>query len=99
LVPKDKAYVALNALIQGSAADVMKQALIISGESLSNYNAYPILTVHDEIVAETPTENAEACLLALQGAMSAAARALVPDGSLDLKAEGIICHGSYAEAK
>ncbi len=99
LVPKDKAYVALNALIQGSAADVMKQALIISGASLSNHNAYPILTVHDEIVAEVPTENAEACLLALQSAMSEAARALVPDGSLDLKAEGIICHGSYAEAK
>ena len=99
LVPKDKAYVALNALIQGSAADVMKQAMINAGEALDYLDAYPILTVHDEIVAEVPTEQAEEGLNVLKGAMAQAAVDLVPDGSLNLIAEGVVCHESYAEAK
>jgi DNA polymerase I-like protein with 3'-5' exonuclease and polymerase domains len=99
IVPKDKAYVALNALIQGSAADVMKQAMIRAATALGTINAYPVLTVHDEIVAEVPTNQADLGLGLLQDAMSAAAKDLVPDGSLNLTASGVICHESYAEAK
>lgn len=99
LVPKDKAYVALNALIQGSAADVMKQAMINAADALDYLGGYPILTVHDEIVAEVPTADVDEGLSALKGAMAQAARDLVPDGSLNLIAEGTICHESYAEAK
>ena len=99
LVPADKSYVALNALIQGSAADVMKQALINAADRLAWAGGYPILTVHDEIVAEVPTNAAEESLLVLQEAMSSASTDLVPDGSLNLTAEGVVCHESYAEAK
>lgn len=99
LVPKDKAYVALNALIQGSAADVMKQAMINAGKALTYFDGYPILTVHDEIVAEVPTDAADEALNVLKGAMAQAALDLVPDGSLNLVAEGVVCHESYAEAK
>lgn len=98
-VPKDKAYVALNALIQGSAADVMKQAMINAYDALYYVEGYPILTVHDEIVAQIPSPQATSGLSILQGAMAQAAKDLVPDGSLDLKAEGVICRNSYAEAK
>jgi DNA polymerase I-like protein with 3'-5' exonuclease and polymerase domains len=99
IVPQDKAYVALNALIQGSAADVMKQAMIIAADGVGYLGGYPILTVHDEIVAEVPTEKADTCLQVLKNCMAAAATTLVPDGSLELKAEGVVCHESYAEAK
>ena len=92
-------YVALNALIQGSAADVMKQAMILSADWLEPLDAYPILTVHDEIVAEVPTEKADAGLQILKDAMAEAADTLVPDGTLALKAEGVVCQESYAEAK
>lgn len=99
IVPKDKSYVALNALIQGSAADVMKQAMINVAHSLTALGGYPILTVHDEVVAEVPTSLAEEGLERVQKAMAQAASDLTPDGSLSLKAEGVICHESYAEAK
>lgn len=99
IVPKDKSYVALNALIQGSAADVMKQAMINVAHSLTALGGYPILTVHDEVVAEVPTTLAEEGLERVQNAMGRAATDLAPGGSLVLKADGVICHESYAEAK
>lgn len=99
IVPKDKSYVALNALIQGSAADVMKQAMINVAHSLTALGGYPILTVHDEVVAEVPTSLADEALERVQKAMAQAASDLVTDGSLSLQAEGVICHESYAEAK
>jgi DNA polymerase I-like protein with 3'-5' exonuclease and polymerase domains len=99
IVPKDKAYVALNALIQGSAADVMKQAMINVGVGLTALGGYPILTVHDEVVAEVPTGLADEGLDRVKKAMAQAALDLVPDGSLILSAEGTVCHGSYGEAK
>lgn len=99
LVPKDKSYVALNSLIQGSAADVMKQAMINAADALQHIGGYPVLTVHDEIVAQVPDQYAEDGLTILQAAMAQASLDLVTDGSLDLRATGVICHGSYAEAK
>jgi DNA polymerase-1 len=98
-VGKDKAYVALNALIQGSAADVMKQAMVNAADALDYIGGYPILTVHDEIVAQIPEKYAEDGLTILQAAMAQAAIDLVPNGKLDLRASGVICLNSYAEAK
>lgn len=98
-VPEDRSYVALNALIQGSAADVMKQAMCNVSTALTSLGGYPILTVHDEVVAEVPTGLAEEGLERVQTAMSKAAGDLVADGSLVLTAEGKVCHESYAEAK
>lgn len=50
-----KAYVALNRLIQGSAADVMKQALVLAYEG--GYFDTMRLTVHDEIVGDVTTQD------------------------------------------
>jgi DNA polymerase-1 len=57
---------AVNMPIQGTAADVLKRAMIDVHAALGKYNAgrpYParmILTVHDELVFEAPRDDAEA---------------------------------------
>ena len=49
----------LNSPIQGSAADGLKLALIKLWETRHMVNAYPVLTVHDEIVIEAPKEQTQ----------------------------------------
>jgi|GEM_PF-313679 len=49
----------LNSPIQGSAADGLKLALIKLWETRHKVDAYPVLTVHDEIVIETPKEQVQ----------------------------------------
>lgn len=93
-VNKDKSYVGLNALIQGSAADIMKLAVTAVAEATDTFGAYPVLFVHDEIVVETPTEEASRVLLVTKAAMEAA-HTLTPS----LKVTGCIAHNNYAEAK
>lgn len=92
-IPTDKGYVGLNYLIQGSASDIMKRALILTSERLAVHGAYPLLPVHDEILAECPIENAEPALRELECAMVDAC----PE--IPMKVEGVICHNSYAEGK
>jgi DNA polymerase-1 len=53
-VNKDKAYVGLNALIQGTASGVMKSGLIEAAERLKALEGYPLLVVHDEGLFEVP---------------------------------------------
>ena len=53
-VPKREAYKALNSLIQGCAADLMKTALIDVDTMLREQDAgHLLLTIHDELVVET----------------------------------------------
>jgi DNA polymerase-1 len=53
-VPKHEAYKALNSLIQGCAADLMKTAMIDVDRMLKERAAgHLLLTIHDEIVIET----------------------------------------------
>lgn len=55
VIAKDKAYVGLNALIQGTAADIMKQALVnIEEEFEDEPEVSLLLVVHDEAVLECP---------------------------------------------
>lgn len=68
-VSKEKAYVGLNALIQGSAADVMKLAVVKLCEEAEKYGGRFVLVVHDEAVVEVPTGQAEVCLEAVRSAM------------------------------
>lgn len=50
---------AVNAPIQGSAADIIKLAMIKVEEALQNYRTRMILQVHDELVFDAPKEELE----------------------------------------
>ncbi len=97
-VPYDKAYVGLNALIQGSAADIMKYAMVQVHEYIQTIGGYILLTVHDEIVCEVPTDVADKALDEICARMRSAQN-LAAKGGLELKVAGTVCHGSYSEAK
>jgi len=61
-VPRALSYKAINAIIQGAAAAIMKRALIACGKLIREFNAgrpgkrpaRMLLTVHDEILFEIP---------------------------------------------
>lgn len=92
-VDPDKSYVGLNALIQGTAADVMKQGLANAAAALEPFDAYPLLVIHDEILAECPAEHGDTALEALKQAMVEATDKFV------LKVDGKVCVNSFAEGK
>ena len=50
---------AVNHPIQGSAADVIKIAMLQLHEALANFRARMVLQVHDELVLEVPNEELE----------------------------------------
>ena len=54
----DKTHAAVNYLIQGGCADVMKLALNEVRDLLLGHKTRPVLTIHDEIVFEGPEEEA-----------------------------------------
>lgn len=56
-VDPDAAYKGLNACIQGSAADMFKQALVRLAHA--GFDDYMVVPVHDEIVVSVPEEDAE----------------------------------------
>ena len=97
-VPKDKAYVGLNALIQGSSADIMKVAMARTAKNLEPVGAFPILVVHDELVVETPTDRGDKTLDILMDSMVSAGD-IVPDNKLALAVDGTIAYNNYGEAK
>lgn len=59
---------AVNSLIQGSAADLIKRAMIRLNESLPD-DMQMILSVHDELVTLTPEDRAEECVALVREAM------------------------------
>jgi DNA polymerase-1 len=93
-VNKDKSYVGLNALIQGSAAEIMKQGIINVAAAVKHLDAVPVLFVHDEVVLECPTVHAQECLRLTQDAMTAAW-----DLNPSLGVSGSICFNNYGEGK
>jgi len=63
---------AINAPIQGTAADIMKSAMIAVDKVLAenpDWGARLLLQVHDELVLEAPTEHAETVTEAVVTAM------------------------------
>jgi len=58
-IPGDKAYRSVNTLIQGSAADLLKQAMVRLKPIFSTTSATPLLTIHDEIDFEIPWDAVE----------------------------------------
>ncbi len=93
-VPRDKPYVALNTIIQGTAADLMKLAMIAAAPVLARYGYRLRLVVHDELVAEGPAHLADEALAAMIDAMENA-YPLRPA----LKATGSWSTDSYGKAK
>ncbi len=70
----------LNSPIQGTGADVLKQALARLWTHRSAVpSAVPVLAVHDEIVIEVDAGEAEAAAKWLRGHMEAAGQGVVPD--------------------
>jgi DNA polymerase I len=73
--------VAVNLPVQGSAADILKQAMIDTHAGLSSVaggRARMILTVHDELLFEAPSESADEVAAAVRSLMEGAVTLRVP---------------------
>lgn len=93
MVDKAKAYVGLNALIQGTAAEIMKQGLVNVNEVVAPLGGTPLLVVHDEVVVECPTAAAEEICAVMPDALNSA---FIMDPPLAV--EGGIVTTNYSEA-
>ncbi|HLF69494.1 MAG TPA: DNA polymerase I [Actinomycetota bacterium] len=69
---------ALNAPIQGSAADILKLAMVKTDEALRGFDARMVLTVHDELVFEAPTKEVDRVAVAVKEAMESVVDLDVP---------------------
>ena len=88
--------IALNAPIQGTAADIMKAAMLRVERALAkdHPSARMLLQIHDELIVECPQEEAETVCALLTREMAAAAAGL----PVPMPAEAGFGH-SWAEAK
>ena len=70
---------AINAPIQGSAADIIKRAMIRLPDALAseNLSASMLLQVHDELIFEVPDEQAETAKQVIIGVMQSAHQPVV----------------------
>lgn len=93
VVNSDKSYVGMNALIQGSAADIMKSGLVNVAKAVDELKAYVLLVVHDEVVVEVPKEVADECLIRTEQALIDAY-----DLSPKLAVTGKVVTTNYADA-
>jgi DNA polymerase-1 len=59
-------YQALNALCQGSAADLLKDRAVAAAQAVRQFGGYLLLTIHDELVFEVPKERVEEAAAALR---------------------------------
>ncbi len=69
---------ALNAPIQGSAADVIKKAMIELDPKLVPYQAQMLLQIHDELVIEVPDEHLDAVAEVTRNVMEEVVQLRVP---------------------
>ena len=69
---------AINAPLQGSAADIIKLAMIAVEKQLQGSQAKMLLQVHDELIIETPTEIAQTTATKLKHIMENVAHLSVP---------------------
>jgi DNA polymerase-1 len=68
---------AINAPIQGTAADVIRRAMIRMPEAIKGLPARMLLQVHDELLFEVPEAAVEDTIAAARSVMEAAARPVV----------------------
>lgn len=69
---------AVNAPIQGSAADIIKIAMIKIDEALKGYKTKMLLQVHDELVFDAPKEELDAVRPIIENLMQTAITTKVP---------------------
>lgn len=69
---------AINAPLQGTAADIIKRAMIAVDAALQGTNARMLLQVHDELLVEAPAAEAEALAPHLKRTMEQVAALSVP---------------------
>ena len=71
--------IAMNAPIQGTAADIMKIAMLSIQEKTSKYESTNlILQIHDEIIVQTPKETSEEVMTIVKTEMESASKLKVP---------------------
>lgn len=68
----------INTKIQGSAADIMKIAMLKLDQELPKYNSQQLIQVHDEIIVEAPTERLEEVSEVVRSTMEGAVTLSVP---------------------
>lgn len=68
----------INTKIQGSAADIMKLAMLRLDKEIEPYNARQLIQVHDEIVFEVPNEHLETVKGIVTNVMETAVQLRVP---------------------
>ncbi|HEU5047647.1 MAG TPA: DNA polymerase I [Rickettsiales bacterium] len=69
---------AINAPLQGTAADIIKRAMIAVEQNLQGTSSKMLLQVHDELVVETPEADAEKTSQIVRHAMENAAHLSIP---------------------
>lgn len=69
---------AINTMVQGSAADLMKVAMIRLDRVLEPLKAKQLIQIHDEIIVEGPEDNIEEVRRVVQEAMEGALKLHVP---------------------
>jgi len=69
---------ALNAPIQGSAADVIKKAMIELDPQLGAFDAQMLLQIHDELVVEVPAEHLDSVTAVTRHVMEGVVQLRVP---------------------
>ncbi|AUG84837.1 DNA polymerase I [Microbacterium phage Sharkboy] len=79
---RDRTYAAINYMIQSTAADVLKNAM----EALftGGLGEYLLMPVHDELIAQAPTEDAEDVARAIRETMETQV------GSMKLDSDGVV---------
>jgi DNA polymerase-1 len=70
--------ITVNTPIQGSAADIVKTAMLNLDRKLAGQKARLLLQVHDELILECPQEEAEQTVMIVKAEMEQAATLLVP---------------------
>ena len=68
-----------NARIQGTAADILKSALVKLHSGAKQYDAHIVNTIHDEAVIECPLEHVPPMVGVFHGAMEMAAQEIMGD--------------------
>ena len=77
----------LNMPVQGTAADGMKNAMVLLHKRLPSFGARIVLTVHDELVVECPREHALAVLALVEQMMIEGMSEYVPDVPIVVEAD------------